>query len=1089
VLHVDDDPDLLELTTELVEREWPDVSITTAEGATEGLDALADGTFDCVVSDYEMPGTDGLEFLESVRERYPDLPFILFTGKGSEEIASEAISAGVTDYLQKRGGREQYAVLANRIENAADRYRAERAVEAARRWHQRLVEESTDVILVVEPDGTVRYTSSSIDRVLGYDPAAVVGENAFEYVHPDDRSDVEANHEAVVRGDASVPPVQLRAEHADGSWVPLELRSRNLLSDPVIEGIVVYVRDVSGQRARQRELTRYASVVEATGDAVYTLDRDGRITLVNDAWESLTGFDEAEILGEHVSVNMDEADIERAEALIRELLAADERNCETIEFDVYTREGERIPVENHLALLTDDRGEFIGTTGVLRDVSGRNERERELERYARIVGAMGDGVYALDADGRLTEFNDYVVGLSGYDEDELRGASPATWYDEEDFERFEREIRELLSARDEDAIRTVEATLHTAEGEAVPVEVNLSLLPMEDGEFRGTVGAIRDVTDRREREHELEQYETIVETVPEGVFVLDEDATIIDGNQAAAEMFGHEYDELVGRSFQELIDAGVVEEAVVEKYTEAVGLLADPDGDVDEVWFDYGVTVDGDQRVYETSVALRPSEEAFGGTVGVIRDVTERKEREEALQRYETVVEASGDGVYTLDAEGRYTFMNRANADILGYEAEDLIGEHVSAVMDEADVAEAEALIRDLLERDRDHDRLELDVITRDGERVATETHVGILRDGAGTFRGTVGFVRDITERTEREQTLAWYETIVEATGDQIYTLDPRGRFTYVNGALASLWGYGPEELLGEHVSNYMDEADVEAGQALIRELLADDERRTGTYELTAITRDGTRIPTENHLAILTDDEGNFRGSTGVLRDISERKAREEELRRQNERLDRFASMVSHDLRNPLNVAAGRVQMEQRANDTDNLAKALEAIDRMDDIVEDVLSLARRGQRVVDRGPVSLPGCARDAWASIDAGGASLSVDADAGSLLADESRLRQLLENLFRNAVEHAGSGVTIRVGRLDGEGFYVEDDGPGIPAATRERVFEYGRSERDDGTGFGLAIVEGIAEAHGWSVTARESSDGGARFEVTGVEWAGDG
>jgi signal transduction histidine kinase len=203
--------------------------------------------------------------------------------------------------------------------------------------------------------------------------------------------------------------------------------------------------------------------------------------------------------------------------------------------------------------------------------------------------------------------------------------------------------------------------------------------------------------------------------------------------------------------------------------------------------------------------------------------------------------------------------------------------------------------------------------------------------------------------------------------------------------------------------------------------------------------------------------------------------------------------MVSHDLRNPLNVAAGRVQMEHSETESENLANALEALLRMDDIVEDVLSLARQGQRVVERRPVSLEACATDAWETIDPGSASLSVEGDPGVLVADESRLRQLLENLFRNAVDHAAPDVAVRVGRLDGDGpeergFYVADDGPGIPESEREQVFEYGRSVKGDGTGFGLAIVEGIVEAHGWEVAATEAESGGARFEVTGVECSDD-
>jgi signal transduction histidine kinase len=209
-----------------------------------------------------------------------------------------------------------------------------------------------------------------------------------------------------------------------------------------------------------------------------------------------------------------------------------------------------------------------------------------------------------------------------------------------------------------------------------------------------------------------------------------------------------------------------------------------------------------------------------------------------------------------------------------------------------------------------------------------------------------------------------------------------------------------------------------------------------------------------------------------------ERHRQQQELRRQNERLEQFANVVSHDLRNPLNVAKGRIEMV----DSDHAAVIGRNLDRMGTIIDDVLTLAREGKSVEETESVDLATLVTQCWDSVETADASLSVDEEI-SVMADPSRCRQLLENLIRNSVEHVRETVSIHLGTLDG-GFYFEDDGPGIPEAEREEVFEAGYTTNEDGTGFGLNIVREIAEAHGWGIEITDGSEGGARFEFTGVK-----
>ena len=278
-----------------------------------------------------------------------------------------------------------------------------------------------------------------------------------------------------------------------------------------------------------------------------------------------------------------------------------------------------------------------------------------------------------------------------------------------------------------------------------------------------------------------------------------------------------------------------------------------------------------------------------------------------------------------------------------------------------------------------------------------------------------------------------------------------------------------------------------------------------------------------------------------------ERQQARTQLRRERDRLEEFASVVSHDLRNPLQTATGRADLLAETVESEHVQPLRRSLSRMETLIEDLLTLAREGMKVEAVGTVDLVDLAREAWETTDPDDARIAIDADGFRLRADESRLRQLLENLFRNSVEHgstssrtesgdsvehgstgsrpeaddsvehgstssrtesgdsvehgstgnrtvsddsvehAGPDVTVTVGvRPDGRGFYVADDGPGIPEAEREAVFDPGYTTSESGTGFGLSIVSEIATAHGWTVSVTEADGGGARFEVTGVDAA---
>ncbi|MFB6192338.1 MAG: response regulator [Haloarculaceae archaeon] len=373
------------------------------------------------------------------------------------------------------------------------------------------------------------------------------------------------------------------------------------------------------------------------------------------------------------------------------------------------------------------------------------------------------------------------------------------------------------------------------------------------------------------------------------------------------------------------------------------------------------------------------------------------------------------------------------------------------------------------------------------------------LQKGSGSERYELLANRVVTavRQYRTEEALARQSDLFEKAQDiadvGAWEYDIATGTSYLSDETMRIHGLPPDEDLSPEESfGYYHPEDRPA----IREAFTRAVEEGVSYDMTVrlVTEDGTRRWVRTRGEPQSTD-GEVVRVRGTLQDITVQKRREQSLQRQNDRLEEFASVVSHDIRTPLQVAMGNLNVAERTGREAAFAKVRQALGRIETIVEDVLTLAREGQAVRDTERVSLDGIAREAWEA--AGSSDVELRTIGGySVQADPDRLRRLFENLFRNAIEHAGSDITVSVGPIEPmptatrdasdrqTGFYVEDDGRGIPDDERGDVFDAGYSNSDAGTGFGLSIVERVAEAHDWEILVTESADGGARFEVTGLD-----
>lgn len=471
--------------------------------------------------------------------------------------------------------------------------------------------------------------------------------------------------------------------------------------------------------------------------------------------------------------------------------------------------------------------------------------------------------------------------------------------------------------------------------------------------------------------------------------------------------------------------------------------------------------------------------------VSAAEDTAQLRRRERELGRYRAIVETVEDGIYTVDSAGRFTMVNEAYAEMTGYPREELIGSHVSLVVDDRVVDSARELERELKAGTREW-TIVADIRRADGGTVPAEATFALLSDDDEPER--IGVVRDVTDRRAYERALEEserrYRTLVENFPDGVVALfDEQLRYTAGGGELLEELGVDPEDALGSSIWERYSADLASETEPYFRGALAGE---TASFE---VEYRGRHL--RAHTLPVRDAEDEIHAGMLVVQDITERigyrnelEETVEKLEQSNDRLEQFASVVSHDLRNPLTVAQGRLALAGEECESEHFEEIEHSHERMFAMIDDLLTLAREGQTVSEFAPVPLGDVVEMSWESVGTADASL-VEMTESTVLADLGRLQQLLENLIRNAVKHGGEGVTVRIGELD-DGFYVEDDGSGIPADERGSVFESGFSTAADGTGFGLSIVRQIAEAHGWRVSVTEGASGGARFEIVGVERA---
>jgi len=1071
VLLVDDETGFLNVTKKILEIQKT-LRIDTATSIKEAYLKLNKKKFDIIVSDYQIPIKNGLQFLKELKEKGNNIPFILFTGKGREEVTIQALNLGANRYINKIGNPETvYGELTHAIIQEVEKHRSKQMLIESEEKYRVLVENAADGVAILQ--GTIfKFSNKRLAQILGYKQEELVGSEFVKLIPPENREWLIGRYKKRIAGDVVPAVYDIPALKKNGEKIQLEINTAFIQyrGNPASMAVI---RDITERKKTEEDLEKseekYRNIVEFLPDGIMIMTMRGTVISVNKAFLDLTGFSEEEIVGKHFTRlgTLRARDMPKFIKYFAGLLRG--RLPPVYEFVYYRKDGSRRWGEAHFSFIKKD-GENAEIHAILRDITERKKAEinlsKELSLMETLLGYHPDFIYFKDNKARFQQVSNRFCELLGLDKEKIIGKS--------DLELFPKEIAKKTYNEDLQVIKTGKPMINKEEY-SNGIWVLTTKMPWinKNGKIVGLFGISRDITERKRAEDSLRVQKEFIDNV---INAMDDTFFIFESETGKAIQWNNAFKEISGYSDEEIrslkAPASYYNEEDIKIASDAMQKIIKSGRATLEMSL---ITKDGKHVPFEYVGVRVKSPEGKAWVCAIGRNVAERKKAEEEIKELAKFPSENPSPVLRITNDGMILYSNKA-AKIL------ILGSKQDQKQHTVELIQKSVL--DCL-----HSGLSKEVEVKVEDKIFSFVYSSIIESGYVNVYG-----RDITEKKKAEEQIKrqniLLKGILENTHMMAVYLDAKFNFIFVNKAYADTCRQPQSFFEGKnHFDLYPSEEMesifrnvVDSGKPVFIEArpfeFPDQPQRGITYW------DWSLIPIKDSKNEVTELVFTLVEVTDRIKAEKEGDKTLEKLGLLNEKWDVVGKLTRHDARNKLSVVMGNIYLaEQRLPQDSETIKFLKKADSAINQIEKIFDFARMYERLgVEKPSVVDAGLMFNAAVSLlpDLSKMDVVNDCKDCSVLAD-SLLVQLFYNLMDNSLKHGECVSKIRIYckvSKDKLRLIYEDNGIGIREDQKEKIFieGYGKS-----TGLGLHMIKLMCNIYGWTIKETGKQTKGAQFTIS--------